>query len=103
MPYSGNKLHPTQKPTPALKPLIESFTRKGDLVLDPFCGSGSTLLAAKILKRRYLGIELDANYHAAATKRLRPDDIRANGELYPPLLSQASRPLPPIGGTLATT
>jgi hypothetical protein len=78
MPYSGNKLHPTQKPIPALKPLIESFTRTGDLVLDPFCGSGSTLLAAKILKRRYLGIELDANYHAAATKRLHPDGIRAN-------------------------
>ena len=44
MPYSGNKLHPTQKPIPALKPLIESFTKTGDLVFDPFCGSGSTLL-----------------------------------------------------------
>lgn len=70
MPYSGNKLHPTQKPIPALKPLIESFTQPGELVLDPFCGSGSTLLAAKILKRSYLGIELDARYHAAAVKRL---------------------------------
>jgi DNA modification methylase len=98
MPYSGNKLHPTQKPVPALKPLIESFTKRGDLVLDPFCGSGSTLLAAKILKRRYLGIELDANYLAAATKRLRPDGIRANKTLYPPQFSQASRPTPPVGG-----
>jgi DNA modification methylase len=69
MPYSGNKLHPTQKPVAALKPLIEAFTQKHDLVLDPFCGSGSTLLAAKILNRNYLGIELDAKYHAAATKR----------------------------------
>jgi DNA modification methylase len=98
MPYSGNKLHPTQKPIPALKPLIESFTRKGDLVLDPFSGSGSTLLAAKILKRRYLGIELDPNYQAAATKRLYLDGIRVNRRLYPPQFSQASRPMPPVGG-----
>jgi DNA modification methylase len=84
MPYSGNTLHPTQKPIPALKPLVESFTQAGNLVLDPFCGSGSTLLAAKILKRRYLGIELDATYHAAATERLQLPGIHANRELYPP-------------------
>jgi hypothetical protein len=94
MPYSGNKLHPTQKPIPALRPL----TNAGDLVLDPFCGSGSTLLAAKILKRRYLGIELDPNYHAAAAKRLQPDGIRADRGSYPPQLMQASRPMPPVGG-----
>jgi adenine-specific DNA-methyltransferase len=102
MPYSGNKLHPTQKPVPALKPLIDSFTKSGDLVFDPFCGSGSTLLAAKILKRRYLGIELDADYHAAATKRLHSIGIRASRGLYPPQLLQASRPMPPIGGALIT-
>jgi site-specific DNA-methyltransferase (adenine-specific) len=66
MPYSGNKLHSTQKPIAALKPLIEAFTRPRDIILDPFCGSGSTLLAAKIVNRRYLGIELDAQYHTAA-------------------------------------
>ena len=84
MPYSGNKIHPTQKPVAALKPLIEAFAQKNDLVLDPFCGSGSTLLAAKILNRSYLGIELDAQYHAAATKRLRPNGIRANEGFYVP-------------------
>lgn len=77
MPYSGNKLHPTQKPVAALKPLIEAFTQEHDMVLDPFCGSGSTLLAAKILHRNYLGIELDAQYHAAALKRLRGTGLRA--------------------------
>ncbi|MEG9435387.1 DNA methylase [Edaphobacter sp. HDX4] len=77
MPYSGNRLHPTQKPVAALKPLIEVFTRKHELVLDPFCGSGSTLLAAKILNRRFLGIELDAQYHAVASRRLHLDGIRA--------------------------
>jgi site-specific DNA-methyltransferase (adenine-specific) len=80
MPYSGNKLHPTQKPVAALKPLIEAFSKSGDFVLDPFCGSGSTLLAAKILNRRYLGIELDPQYHAAALRRLHHMAIRTYWE-----------------------
>jgi len=86
MPNSCNKLHPTQKPIPAVKTLIESLTKAGDLVLDPFCGSGSTLLAAKILKRRHLGVELDAIYHAAALKRLHSGGTRAETGLYPPQL-----------------
>jgi len=68
--YSGNKLHPTQKPVPVLLPLIEAFCPLKGLVLDPFAGSGSSLLAAHMTGRSYLGIELDANYHAIATKRL---------------------------------
>jgi adenine-specific DNA-methyltransferase len=68
--YTGNKLHPTQKPLPVLLPLIETFSRPGATVLDPFAGSGSTLVAARMLGRAYLGIELDAKYHAAASRRL---------------------------------
>jgi DNA modification methylase len=68
--YSGNKLHPTQKPLSVLLPLVETFSAPGGLVLDPFAGSGSTLLAAKLLGRAYLGIELDAGYHEAACRRL---------------------------------
>jgi site-specific DNA-methyltransferase (adenine-specific) len=68
--YSGNKLHPTQKPLSVLLPLIETFSAAGGLVLDPFAGSGSSLLAARQLGRSYLGIELDAGYHAIATRRL---------------------------------
>ena len=68
--YTGNRLHPTQKPVPSLKPIIEAFTRPGDVVLDPFCGSGSTLLAAKLLGRRYIGIELDARHCRTAKARL---------------------------------
>ena len=70
MPYSGNKLHPTQKPVAALLPLIEAFSQVNSIVFDPFCGSGSTLLAAQKLNRRYLGIELDTKHHATATRRL---------------------------------
>jgi site-specific DNA-methyltransferase (adenine-specific) len=69
--YTGNKLHPTQKPLCALVPLIEAFSAPGDVVLDPFAGSGSTLIAAKQLGRRHIGIEMDANYYAAASKRLK--------------------------------
>lgn len=103
MPYSGNKLHPTQKPVAALKPLVEVFTQEGDLVLDPFCGSGSALLTAKILKRRYLGIELDAHYHAAATRRLHPNGIRAYRRFYSSQHLQASRPTPPFCGALISS
>ena len=70
MPYSGNKLHPTQKPVAALAPLLRSFTLPGELVFDPFTGSGSTCAAALLTGRRYIGIELDAQFHQAASQRL---------------------------------
>jgi len=47
MRYFGNRIHLTQKPVSALVPLIDSFSAPGDVVLDPFCGSGSTLVAAR--------------------------------------------------------
>jgi DNA modification methylase len=70
--YSGNKLHPTQKPLCVLTPLIQCFSQPGDFVLDPFCGSGSTLLAAKLQGRRFIGIELDARYCEVASTRVAP-------------------------------
>lgn len=68
--YSGNKLHPTQKPVMALSPLIRSFTEPGDIVLDPFCGSGSTAVAAQLYDRHFVGIELEAAYGSIAAQRL---------------------------------
>lgn len=70
MPYSGNKLHPTQKPVAALAPLIRSFTLPGELVLDPFAGSGSSCAAALLTGRKYIGIELDSEYFNQASARL---------------------------------
>jgi site-specific DNA-methyltransferase (adenine-specific) len=70
MPYSGNKLHPTQKPVPVLAQLIRSFSLAGDSVLDPFAGSGSTCAAALLTGRRYIGIELDDVYFTEASARL---------------------------------
>ncbi len=69
-PYTGNRLHPTQKPVAALAPLIACFTQPDDMVLDPFCGSGSTLIAASQLGRKFIGIELDSDYANAATQRV---------------------------------
>lgn len=68
--YSGNRSHPTEKAVSILTPLIESFSQRGDLVLDPFSGSGSTAVAAALSGRRYLGIELEARYCAIAERRL---------------------------------
>lgn len=68
--YSGNRLHPTQKPVESLAPLIKTFCPSRGIVLDPFAGSGSTCVAARQTGRRFFGIELDAKYHAAATARL---------------------------------
>lgn len=68
--YTGNRLHPTQKPLEILRPLIKSFSDIGDVVLDPFAGSGSTLLAARQLHRSWIGIEMDATYHRHAANRL---------------------------------
>jgi adenine-specific DNA-methyltransferase len=68
--YTANKLHPTQKSVHVLTPLIESFTRPGDIVLDPFAGSGSTCIAATHLGRRTIGIEIDEEHHLMASRRL---------------------------------
>ena len=69
--YTGNRLHPTQKPVSILRPYIEAFTQPGDTVLDPFCGSGSTLVAAKKTGRNYIGIEIDSAHHRTAAERVR--------------------------------
>ena len=68
--YSGNKFHPTQKPLSVLTPLIESFCPLGGLVVDPFAGSGSTCIAARMVGRNAIGIEVDPPVQAVATRRM---------------------------------
>ena len=62
--------HPTQKPLGLMEALLRDFTDPGDLILDPFAGSGSTGVAAKRLGRRFIGFELNAKYHAIAQARI---------------------------------
>ena len=66
----GKKLHPTQKPEALLARVILATSRPDDLVLDPFCGTGTTGAVAKRLGRRFVGIERDAGYAAAAQTRI---------------------------------
>ena len=80
--YTGNKLHPTQKPVGIFVPLIEAFTKPGDTVLDPFCGSGSTLVAAQGLGRRVIGIELDEAHHRTASQRLAAKETAISSKFY---------------------
>lgn len=68
--YTGNRLHPTQKPVEAVAPLIEAYSKPGDIVLDPFAGSGTTLVAARRCGRKAIGIELDWNHCRTANGRL---------------------------------
>lgn len=68
--YSGNKLHPTQKPIGVLTPIIESFCPRGGLVVDPFAGSASTCVAARSVGRNYLSVEIDAAMHQVAQRRM---------------------------------
>ncbi|MGP4804241.1 DNA methyltransferase [Agrobacterium cavarae] len=68
--YTGNKLHPTQKPVEVLEPLVRTYCPEGGLVLDPFCGSGSTLVAAAHCGYRHTGIDMSSAYVDIARRRI---------------------------------
>lgn len=70
----GEKHHTTQKPISLMLELVELFTDPGDLVLDPFCGSGTTGVACIRLGRRFIGIEKDAKYAQMAHDRLAAEE-----------------------------
>lgn len=66
----GDKCHPTQKPIDLLQFYISNSSKEGEIVFDPFMGSGSTGVAAKNLNRDFIGIELDENYFEIAKSRI---------------------------------
>jgi modification methylase len=66
----GKKLHPTQKPEALLARVLLAASRLDDVVLDPFCGTGTTGAVAHRLRRRFIGIEREADYAAAAEDRI---------------------------------
>jgi DNA modification methylase len=71
--FSGiNKadIHPTEKPLPLMEDIIKLHTNKGDLILDPFAGSGTTLVAAQNLGRNFIGIELVEKHYKTCLSRL---------------------------------
>ena len=83
---SGRKTHPTQKPEALLHRIILAASNKGDVVLDPFLGSGTTAAAAKRLGRSFIGIEREAAYAEAARER-----VAASPPLDPAALKIAPR------------
>lgn len=70
-----NRTHPTEKPVELMKFYIANSSKEHDIVFDPFCGTGATLVAAKALNRRYLGFEIEEEYYNIAVKRLNQDAI----------------------------
>jgi site-specific DNA-methyltransferase (adenine-specific) len=62
--------HPTQKPLKLMSRIIEKFTDEGDTILDPFMGSGTTGVACMNLNRKFIGMEIDAEYFKIAEKRI---------------------------------
>ena len=70
--------HPTIKPLDIIKNLIINSSAAGGVILDTFCGSGTTCLAAKELGRKYIGIEINPEYHKIATNRV--NGIEPNGQ-----------------------
>ena len=71
------RYHPTQKPTELLCMLIEIYSKPGDIILDPFLGSGTTAIAAQKLNRNYLGYEINEQYFEIACNRL--DELEGVG------------------------
>lgn len=74
----GGKLHPTQKPTMLMQIMIANSSNEGDIVLDPFMGSGSTGIASKILNRKFIGIEIDKKYFDIAENRIKNEYKQMN-------------------------
>ena len=68
--------HPTAKDVGIIKKIIESSSIEGSLVLDPFMGSGTTAVACKYLKRKYIGFELSKEFCDIAEKRLSKTNIK---------------------------
>ena len=94
----GNKAHPTQKPEALLNRVLMASTRKGDTVLDPFFGSGTTGAAAKKLGRHYVGIEEDKRYAAIAQERL--EDLKPLKDDLIEVQPKREKPRVPFGSLI---
>ncbi len=96
---NGEKLHPTQKPEALLYRVIMASTKVGDVVLDPFFGTGTTGAVAKKLGRNFIGIERDANYVAGAQARI--DSVeKVDNEACLEFSSKKRQPRIPFGSVI---
>ena len=93
---NGKKVHSTQKPESLLHRVLLASSNKGDIILDPFLGSGTSATVAKKLGRNYFGIEKQKNYFKAAEQRIKNTEPIDN-ELLDTLKSNRSKPRIPFG------
>ncbi|PPR44500.1 MAG: Modification methylase DpnIIB [Alphaproteobacteria bacterium MarineAlpha5_Bin8] len=93
---NNQRSHPTQKPQALLYRILVSSTNKGDTILDPFLGSGTTAVMAKKLQRNFIGIEKDKEYIVLAKKRLK-DTKPLNDEIIKLKKSRKDLPKIPFG------
>ena len=93
---NNQRSHPTQKPEALMYRIILSSTNKGDIILDPFLGSGTTAVVAKKLQRNFIGIEQDKEYVSLAKKRLKQTKV-LNDEVVKMKKSRKDLPKVPFG------
>lgn len=65
------RIHPTQKPLRLISSIVKTHSNEGDVVLDPFMGSGTTAVAAILLKRHFLGFEIDKDFFNSSVERIK--------------------------------
>jgi len=70
--------HPTQKPLELMRWILDKYSNRGDLILDPFCGSGTTCVAAKQLGRNYIGVEINPLYVGISRDRCKDAQVEEN-------------------------
>lgn len=80
--YKKYAIPPAQKPVKLLERLIQTFTDPGDVVIDPCCGSGSTLRAARNLGRNAFGFEIDRNFYTRARDEMLSIEQKQQMEIY---------------------
>ena len=93
---NNQRSHPTQKPEALMYRIILSSTNKGDIILDPFLGSGTTAVVTKKLQRNFIGIEQDKEYVSLAKKRLKQTKV-LNDEVVIMKKSRKDLPKVPFG------
>ena len=80
MKNKEERVHPTQKPIPVFRFCVEGYSKNGDVIFDPFMGSGTTAVACERLGRKWFGGELEPKYVAIANKRIEAE--RAQLKLF---------------------
>ena len=96
---NGKKIHSTQKPEALLHRIILATTNKGDAILDPFLGTGTTAVVAKKLGRKYFGIEKDKKYFEAAVERINKAKT-IEDDYLDTLQNNKSKPRVPFGSLI---